>query len=109
MASPSSREQLKQYALRSLGKPVIEINVDDEQVDDRIDEALQYYAQYNYDCIRRTYLKYKYTQTDKDRITGNISETRVEGNTASTSWEEDTNYLMVPDSVVSVVNIFPFS
>ena len=109
MASPSSREQLKQYALRSLGKPVIEINVDDEQVDDRIDEALQYYAQYHYDGIRRTYLKYKYTQTDKDRITGNISETRVEGNTASTSWEEDTNYLMVPDSVVSVVNIFPFS
>ena len=78
-------------------------------MDDRIDEALQYYAQYHYDGIRRTYLKYKYTQTDKDRITGNISETRAEGNTASTSWEEDTNYLMVPDSVVSVVNIFPFS
>ena len=109
MASPSSRETLKQYALRSLGKPVIEINVDDEQVDDRIDEALQYYAQFHYDGIKRTYLKYKYTQTDKDRITGNTSETRAEGNTASTSWEEDTNYLMVPESVVSVVNVFPFS
>tara|TARA_Y100000593_G_scaffold73341_1_gene134742 strand:- start:645 stop:1454 length:810 start_codon:yes stop_codon:yes gene_type:complete len=109
MSNPSSRETLKQYALRALGKPVIEINVDDHQVDDRIDEALQYFAQYHYDGVRRTYLKYKYTQTDKDRIVGNISETRTEGNTASTAWEEDTNYLMVPESVISVVNIFPFS
>ena len=46
MATPSSREQLKQYALRALGKPVIEINADDDQLEDRIDEALQYFAQY---------------------------------------------------------------
>ena len=59
--------------------------------------------------MRRTYLKYKYTQADKNRIIGNTSETRAEGNTASTSWEEDTNYLMVPESVVSIINIFPFS
>ena len=109
MANPSSRDGLKQYALRALGKPVIEINVDDQQVDDRIDEALQYYAQFHYDAVRRTYLKYKYTQADKNRIIGNTSETRTEGNTASTSWEEDTNYLMVPESVVSIINIFPFS
>jgi hypothetical protein len=44
MATPSSREGLKQYALRALGKPVIEINVDDDQLEDRIDEALQYYG-----------------------------------------------------------------
>ena len=109
MANPSSRDGLKQYALRALGKPVIEINVDDQQVDDRIDEALQYYAQFHYDAVRRTYLKYKYTQADKNRIIGKTSETRTEGNTASTSWEEDTNYLMVPESVVSIINIFPFS
>ena len=70
MATPSSREQLKQYALRALGKPVIEINADDDQLEDRIDEALQYFAQYHYDAIRRTYLKYQYTQADKDRILG---------------------------------------
>ena len=58
MATPATREQLKQYALRTLGKPVIEINVDDDQLEDRIDEALQYFAQYHYDGIRRTYLKY---------------------------------------------------
>ena len=109
MASPSSRGTLKQYALRSLGKPVIEINVDDEQVDDRIDEALQYYAQYHYDGIRRTYLKYEYTQGDKNRILGDSSETRTEGSSASTTWKESNNYLMIPESVISVINIFPFS
>ena len=69
MPIPSSREQLKQYALRALGKPVIEINVDDDQLEDRIDEALQYFAQYHFDGVRRTYLKYQYTQADYDRMT----------------------------------------
>ena len=45
MAEPASRENLKQYALRSLGKPVIEINADDDQLEDRLDEALQYWSQ----------------------------------------------------------------
>ena len=69
MPIPSSREQLKQYALRALGKPVIEINADDDQLEDRIDEALQYFAQYHFDGVRRTYLKYQYTQADFDRMT----------------------------------------
>ena len=68
MANPATREQLKQYALRTLGKPVIEINVDDDQLEDRLDEALQYFAQYHYDGVERTYLKYKVTQADVDRI-----------------------------------------
>ena len=51
MAKPATREQLKQYALRALGKPVIEINVDDDQLEDRLDEALQYYSQYQTPCI----------------------------------------------------------
>jgi hypothetical protein len=109
MANPSTKETLKQYALRALGKPVIEINVDDQQVDDRIDEALQYFAQYHYDGVRRTYLKYKYTQADKSRITGEDNETANQGTSTSTSWEEDRSYLIVPDSVISIVNIFPFS
>ena len=108
MAEPASREQLKQYALRALGKPVIEINADDNQLEDRIDEALQYFAKYHYDGIRRTYLKYKYTQADKDRVTTNSSES-VTKNGVTTAWEEGQGYIVVPDSVVSVVNIFPFS
>ena len=108
MATPSTREELKKYALRSLGSPVIEINVDDDQLEDRIDEALQYFAQYHYDGITRTYLKYQYTQADKDRITGTSSETGSK-NSVETTWVEDKNFLVVPESVVSVINIFPFS
>jgi hypothetical protein len=108
MANPTSRETLKQYCLRNLGKPVIEINASDEQLEDRIDEALQYFAQYHYDAIRRTYLKYEYTSADKTRITGNSSETATK-NSISTDWTEGNNYLVVPESVISVINIFPFS
>jgi hypothetical protein len=72
MSIPATRETLKQYALRSLGKPVIEINVDDDQLEDRIDESLQFYAQFHYDGIKRTYLKYKLTQEDKNRLKSSI-------------------------------------
>jgi len=110
MATPATREQLKQYALRTLGKPVIEINVDDEQLEDRIDEALQYFAQYHYDSIRRTYLKYKLTAADKTRLAAiNPSSETATKNSVSTTWYEDNNYLVVPESVISVINIFPFS
>ena len=110
MANPNTRETLKQYALRNLGKPVIEINASDEQLEDRIDEALQYYAQYHYDGIRRTYLKYKLTSSDKTRLsnTNAISESATDGS-VTTTWNEDQNYLIVPQSVVSIINIFPFS
>ena len=108
MTTPSSREQLKQYALRALGKPVIEINADDDQLEDRIDEALQYFAQYHYDAIRRTYLKYQYTQTDYDRINADTSES-VTKNSVTTTWKEGNAFIVVPESVISVINIFPYS
>ena len=113
MANPNTRETLKQYALRNIGKPVIEINASDEQLEDRIDEALQYYAQYHYDGIRRTYLKYKLTAADKTRLAGKnqLEETATDtkDNSVSSKWYEDNNYLSVPQSVISVINIFPFS
>ena len=108
MATPSTREQLKQYALRALGKPVIEINADDDQLEDRIDEALQYFAQYHYDGIRRTYLKYQYTQADYDRINADTIES-VTKNSVTTSWKEGNGFIVVPESVISVINIFPYS
>ena len=110
MATPSTRETLKQYALRSLGKPVIEINVDNDQVEDRIDEALQFYVQYHYDGIRRTYLKYKLTAADKIRLKAPIPTSEsVTQDSVTTTWYEQDNYLVVPETVVAVVNIFPFS
>ena len=113
MATPASRANLKEYALRALGKPVIEINVDDDQLEDRLDEALQYYAQYHYDGIRRTYLKYKLTEDDKNRLKApnRSSETTTDSkeSSISTTWSEQDNYLVIPSSIVSIINIFPFS
>ncbi len=110
MANPNSREKLKQYCLRNLGKPVIEVNASDDQLEDRIDEALQYYSQYHYDGIKRCYLKYKLTSADKTRLSAKnpLSETATQGS-ISTTWNEDQNFLVVPESIISVINIFPFS
>jgi hypothetical protein len=60
----TSREDLKDYALRRLGFPVIEINVDDAQVEDRIDDALQFFSQYHFDGVEEVYVPYVITQTD---------------------------------------------
>jgi len=109
MAKPSTRETLKQYALRALGKPVIDINVDDDQLEDRLDEAYQYYAQYHYDGIRRTYLKYQYTQDDYNRMTVDGSVESQAKNSVTTNWKEGQGFLVVPESVISVINVLPFS
>jgi hypothetical protein len=63
MAAPASRQELIDYCLRELGHPVVEINVDDDQVSDRIDQALQYYQDYHYDGVERLYLKQQVTAT----------------------------------------------
>jgi hypothetical protein len=59
MANPSSRQELIDYCLRSLGHPVLEINVDDDQLEDRIDEAFQFYREYHYDAVELVYLSEK--------------------------------------------------
>ena len=64
MAVPTTREEFKEYCLRKLGKPVIEINVDDDQVEDRIDEALRYYWDYHFDGSDKVYYKHQVTQAD---------------------------------------------
>jgi len=111
MAVPTSKSTFKEYCLRSLGKPVIEINVDEDQVDDRIDEALQYFAQYHYDGIERVYLKHAITQAEIDRAATNTSETATDkvDNTITAAWTEGKGFLPVPDSVMSVVKIFDFT
>lgn len=83
MAIPSTREQLKQNCLRRLGKPVIEINVSDEQLEDRIDEALQYYQDYHFDGAQRIFLSHQITDEDKTN-----------------------RYIPVDDSIIGVINIF---
>ena len=66
MATPNSKTTLKEWSLRKLGKPVIDINVDDDQLDDRIDEALQFFQEYHFDAVEKVYEKHQITQTDID-------------------------------------------
>ena len=78
MAIPTSKSTFKSYCLRALGFGVIDINVSDDQVDDRIDEALQYFAQYHYDGVEKMYLKYQITQDDIDRAASNDTTTATD-------------------------------
>ena len=108
----TSRETLKQYCLRALGKPVIEINVEDDQVEDRIDEAIQYFAQYHYDGSERMYLKYQVTADDITRARSDETITTVTDTADSTvtaSFKEGKNYIPMPSNVMSVLQIFPFT
>ena len=82
MSVPATREQLKDWCLRQLGFPVVEINVDDDQVEDRIDEALQYWQDFHFDGMERWYTKHQITSTDKtnEYITmpeGSFAVTRI--------------------------------
>ena len=112
MANPTSRSTLKEYCLRNLGKPVIDINVDDDQVDDRIDEGLQYFAQYHYDGVERVYLKHQFTQTEIDRAQTDetlSTVTDTADSTVTAIYKEQKNYIPMPDAVMSVTQIFPFT
>jgi hypothetical protein len=86
MAQPTTRAEFKEWCLRKLGKPVIEINVDQDQVDDRIDEALAYYWDYHFDGTEKMYMKYQMTQTDLNN-----------------------GYIVVPENVIGVINLFPIA
>ena len=111
MATPNTKASLKEHCLRSLGKPVIDINVDDDQVDDRIDDALQYFAQYHYDGVERVYLKHAVTQAEIDRAATNTSATATDkaDNSITASWSEGKGFIPVPDSVLSVIKVFDFN
>ena len=85
MAKPTSRAELKEYCLRKLGKPVIEINVDDDQVDDRIDEALSFFEDYHFDGTEKIYMKHQLTVEDINR-----------------------RWIYAPDAVTFVTGVFPF-
>ena len=108
----TSSETLKQYCLRALGKPVIEINVEDDQVEDRIDEAVQYFAQYHYDGSERMYLKYQVTADDITRARSNetlSTVTDTADSTVTSSFKEGKNYIPMPSNVMSVLQVFPFT
>ena len=67
MAKPTTKQQLIDYCFRKLGAPVLEINVDDDQVDDLVDDAIPLFNERHFDGVERMYLKYEITQGDIDR------------------------------------------
>jgi len=115
MAKPASRQQLIDYCLRRLGAPVLEINVDDDQIDDLVDDALQYFQERHFDGVERMYLKYQLTQEDIDRGKaklpngpGIVTTTAVSTTGLSFNWYESSNYIQVPDSVIGIEKVFKF-
>ena len=90
MAKPSTRQELIDYCLRRLGAPVLEINVDDEQIDDLVDDAIQFYNERHFDGVERMYLKYELTQDDIDR--GKAKNTTGVGIVTTTGTSSITGY-----------------
>ena len=119
MAQPASRSDLVNYCKRQLGAPVLEINVADEQIDDLIDDALQYFYERHFDGVVQTFLKYKITEADIDRgrtrgnnktvgIVTTTADATIDNQTVTFSYEENSNYIQVPPSVIGITKIFKF-
>ena len=128
MSKPATRQQLIDYCLRRLGAPVLEINIDDDQIDDLVDDALQYFQERHFDGVERMYLKYKITQEDIDRakgasspgsvgitttgvgiVTTTATSTNISGlGTITSTFYENSNFIQVPDSIIGIEKIFKF-
>ena len=109
MAKPNSKEGLKEYALRKLGKPVLEINVDDDQIDDLIDDAVQYFHERHGEGIDRVFLKHKLTEAERTAMVGIAQTTTVTdtfGGISSAEYTEQANYLPLPDTIIGVNKVF---
>jgi len=119
MAKPASRSQFIDYCKRQLGAPVLEINVAEEQIEDIVDDAIQYFQERHFDGVAATYLKYKVTEDDKNRgkgpgqngvtgITTTSATATINGTEIEFDWEENSNYLQIPPAVIGVNKIFHF-
>ena len=117
MAKPTNRQELIDYCLRQLGAPVLEINVAEEQVDDIVDDCIQFFQERHFDGVTQTFLKYQVTQEDIDRGKASkgtgpgVESTSVEANvgTATTfTYTETANYLPIPDHIIGVNQIMQF-
>ena len=111
MAIPTTKATFKSYCLRNLGFGVIDINVSDDQADDRIDEALQYFSQYHYDGVEKMYLKHLITTAEVTRARANDTATATDkiDSTVTADWLEGNNWIPVPDTIVSVIQVYPFN
>ena len=118
MSTPSSRSEFKQYCLRQLGAPVLEINLADEQCEDIIDDAVQFFQERHFDGVARMFLKYEIKESDIKRgqaspktgrdSTGIVTTTAtgdVAGVSTTFDWYENSNFIQVPPSVLGVFKV----
>ena len=98
MASPSTREGLIDYALRQNGAPVLEINIEDDQIDDLVDDAVQFYNERHMDGYIRTHLKVQYSQLMLDAMTTDTDTTvaSATSNNQTVTFKEQNNYIKMP-------------
>jgi len=118
MAQPSSRSELINYCKRQLGAPVLEINVADEQIEDLVDDAIQYFQERHFDGVGQVFLKYQLTQEDIDRgrapndtsagIVTTTASTTIAGVSTTFSYKENSNFLQIPPSVIGITKIYHF-
>ncbi len=122
MSQPTSRATFKEYCLRQLGAPVLEINVADEQVDDIIDDAVQYFNERHFDGVAQLFMKYEITQEDIDRgtayktatstntagIVTTTADATIAGVATSFNWYENSNYIEVPPEIIGVTKVMHF-
>jgi hypothetical protein len=118
MAQPSSRSELINYCKRQLGAPVLEINVADEQIEDLVDDAIQYFQERHFDGVGQVFLKYQLTQEDIDRgrapndtsagIVTTTASATIAGVSTTFSYKENSNFLQIPPSVIGITKIYHF-
>ena len=108
MAQPASRQELRDYCLRQLGAPVLEINLDDDQIDDAIDDALQYFRERHFNGAEKMYLKHEFTDDDVTRFT-TANETVTTSAPDAATWENRKNYLVIPEHVFGISKVYGIS
>ena len=106
MAIPTSKATFKEYCHRRLGKPVLEVNVSDDQVDDAVDYAVQKFQQYHYEGAERVYLKHKFTAAEIEAGKANSTSLATDG---TTEWLEQTTFVPVPEHITAIEGIFKFT
>ena len=118
---PSTRAELVDYCKRKLGAPVLEINVADEQIEDLVDDAIQYFHERHFDGVGQVFLKYQITQDDINRgrspsssvtqagIVTTTATATIDGAETTFSYTENSNYLQIPPSVIGINKIFQFA
>ena len=105
MASPNSRADLITYCKRQLGEPVLQVNVDDEQVNNVIDDTVQFFQENCYNGMERAFLYHELTDDDKTRFAASVSTTKTDGSDTVT-WKETTNYIPIPSHVTGISKVF---